>query len=91
MSYDSGGDRVMYNFNEEQKTNILRIYPSIEEYINFDIRRRRDNECFNIINRGQVWYDTLTEDQIKELSEWYKLWLEAPKTLEIPPKPEWLH
>lgn len=54
------------------------------------IRKMRQDECFPYINRGQLWYAKLTEKQLQELSQWYELWLNAPTTLNIPPKPKWL-
>ena len=55
-----------------------------------DIRRRREEECFSIINRGNLWYDTLTDEQKAELRVWYHAWLDAPQTMAIPTKPTWL-
>lgn len=55
-----------------------------------DIRMRRESECFPIINRGQLWYNNLTEEQTQELNQWYKAWLDAPDTLVTPEKPSWL-
>lgn len=57
---------------------------------NIDLRRLRENECFRFINRGELWYDTLTNDQITELSEWYRAWLNVTETKVIPNKPTWL-
>lgn len=54
------------------------------------IRDRRAKECFPIINRGKLWYDTLTDEQVNELTAWYEAWLNATETLVIPNKPEWL-
>lgn len=54
------------------------------------LRTRRENECFSIINRGQLWYNNLTSSQKNELSLWYENWLNVTETLEIPHKPEWL-
>lgn len=54
------------------------------------IKERREKECFPIINRGQLWYEMLTKEQVKELKKWYQAWLDAPKTLVIPESPEWL-
>ena len=54
------------------------------------IRIQREAEVFPIVNRGQFWFNTLTEKQIKELEQWYKDWLEATKTMKIPKKPKWL-
>ena len=45
-----------------------------------EIRYRREKKCFPIINRGQFWYDTLTESQKMEIREWYQAWLDAPQT-----------
>ena len=60
-----------------------------EEYIN-NLRAKRETECFLIINRGQLWYDTLNEQQIVELKQWYIDWLDVTDTLEVPIKPSWL-
>lgn len=55
-----------------------------------EYRRRRELECFPIINRGQLWYDTLSEGQLSELKNWYQAWLDGTNTQAIPEKPEWL-
>lgn len=55
-----------------------------------EYRRRRELECFPIINRGQLWYDALTEEQLSELQSWYRAWLDGTNTQTIPEKPEWL-
>lgn len=56
-----------------------------------NIRTRREIECFSVINRGQLWYNKLTDDQKNELPEWYQQWLDAPETGVIPKKPSWLN
>lgn len=61
-----------------------------QQYLN-SIRKRRETECFLIINRGTLWYDTLTVEQITELNDWYTAWLNAPATNVIPEKPQWLN
>lgn len=58
-----------------------------EEYI----RYRREKECFPIINRGKLWYDMLTFEQVAELKEWYRKWLDAPATLYVPDLPSWVN
>ena len=55
-----------------------------------EYRRRRELECFPIINRGQLWYDTLSEGHLSELKNWYQAWLDGTNTQTIPEKPEWL-
>ena len=55
-----------------------------------EVRRRREVECFPIINRGDAWYATLTTEQREERQEWYQAWLDAPDTFVVPEKPDWL-
>lgn len=64
--------------------------PTEEDEIDL-LRVRRETECFSIINRGKLWYDKLTEEQIKELDKWYHEWLDVTKTQTIPEKPTWLN
>ena len=54
------------------------------------LQNKRVDECFSIINRGALWYETLDEDQKAELRIWYKSWLDVTETLTVPEKPEWL-
>lgn len=54
------------------------------------IRRRRETECFAYINRGELWYGLLTDEQKAELANWYLSWLDAPETRTIPAPPVWL-
>ena len=78
------------DFNDDLSFNIEK-YNKRKENNKFDeLRRRREFECFPIINRGQLWYDTLTEEQKAELKEWYIAWLDVTDTLIIPNKPNWL-
>ena len=56
-----------------------------------EYRKRREVECFPIINRGQLWYDTLSAAQLAELKTWYQSWLDSTNTLVIPEKPAWLN
>nr|DAP60735.1 MAG TPA: Protein of unknown function (DUF2977) [Caudoviricetes sp.] len=53
-------------------------------------RLQREKDCFPIINRGELWYDRLTDQQREELQLWYQAWLDVTKTQTIPVKPEWL-
>lgn len=63
----------------------------LEELLSEDIlRSRREYECFRYINRGNAWYDLLTEQQKIELKEWYQAWLNVTDTKVIPEKPSWL-
>jgi hypothetical protein len=55
-----------------------------------EFRARRESECFPVINRGQLWYDRLTEGQKSELSAWYQAWLDVTETKTVPDKPAWI-
>lgn len=54
------------------------------------LRRRREEECFPLVNRGAVWYDKLTVPQKVELEHWYTAWLDVTETRVVPEKPAWL-
>ncbi len=55
------------------------------------LRRRRQEECFDIINRGELWYSRLTAEQKQELEQWYTAWLNVTETKEVPNKPDWIN
>ncbi len=46
--------------------------------------------CFSVINRGQLWYDTLSDDQKVQLRSWYIEWLNAWEHKAVPCTPAWL-
>ena len=62
----------------------------LEEELKKELRRRRKTECFAIVDRSKLWYDTLTSQQYQELRAWYDAWLSVTETKVIPTKPEWL-
>lgn len=55
-----------------------------------DLRYKRTEICFPVINRGEAWYRTLSDKQKEELQDWYQKWLDATETLIEPEPPEWL-
>ena len=71
---------VYVPYTDEELKNI-----QIEE-----LRHKREIECFSIVNRGALWYNTLTQNQFEELNQWYIEWLNVTETLVEPQKPEWL-
>ena len=83
-----------------RRFQIVEIPASTEEKILNNLRARRERECFIYINRGALWYNTLTTEQQQELNTWYQAWLNVPQVyLEtkptdietiIPTKPSWL-
>lgn len=54
------------------------------------LRQRREEECFPIINRGQLWYEGLTELQTIELKQWYQDWLDCTETRIAPERLKWI-
>lgn len=54
------------------------------------LRQRRQTECFSYVNRGQLWYATLSVKQLAELTLWYKAWLNVTETMSVPERPAWL-
>lgn len=55
-----------------------------------ELRRRRETECFPIVDRGNLWYSCLTETQMNELENWYHAWLDVTNTLVVPETPNWI-
>ena len=81
-AYKVNGDCVVF---DDEQNEILQHNIVIEEY-----RVRREKECFPVVNRGQLWYDTITDEQKFELNTWYHNWLDVTETEIIPEKPIWL-
>lgn len=74
----------------DEYEDILYLVPLTDDEIIDNLRFQREEECFPIINRGQLWYNNLSDDQLQELNEWYRAWLDVTETKVIPTKPEWL-
>lgn len=91
--YDEDIQNGCYRFIDG---NIIKDIPdeaisyAYNESVKNSFRERREEECFPIINRGRIWYDRLTEEQLAELRAWYNAWLNVTETLIIPEKPSWL-
>ena len=83
-----------------RRFQIVEVPELTENQILEKLRARREDECFMYINRGVLWYNTLTSEQQQELNTWYQAWLDVPQVyLEtkptdiettIPQKPSWL-
>lgn len=71
-------------FDEEQDTALA------EESEKENLRQRRQTECFAFVNRGQLWYATLSVKQLAELTAWYTAWLKVTETKTVPERPVWL-
>lgn len=75
-----------YEFVSNENNEVVHLKTASEGYL----RHLREIYCFAIVNRGELWYDTLTNDQIAELNVWYRDWLNVTDTKVIPDKPSWL-
>lgn len=62
-----------------------------EQYLLDDLRLKRQKICFPYINRGELWYNRLSDTQKTELSSWYQAWLDVTQTKVIPTTPQWLN
>lgn len=74
----------------DEYEDILYLVHLTDDEIIDNLRVQREDECFPIINRGQLWYDNLSDDQLQELNEWYRAWLDVTETKTVPIKPSWL-
>lgn len=97
--YSYTSDDIVFNF--DGKKLVLKSETETEEYKAAemaykhereieDLRRRRERECFSVINRGEPWYRTLTDEQKAELDVWYAAWLDVTETEVIPEELKWL-
>lgn len=80
------GDSSSYKI---ENGKFVRLKPESELLGNL-LRKRREKECFPIVNRGALWYEKLTAEQKAELSAWYEAWLDAPATGTAPERPTWI-
>ena len=83
QSYKVVEGNLIFDENKESEVE--------HEALKTELRDRRAVECFALINRSPLWYDSLTSVQHKELKEWYEAWLAVTDTMTVPEKPEWLH
>lgn len=70
-----------YKKRKKEKEEIDKV-----EKLRFD----REKECFSIINRGKLWYDTLSKEEVEKLTSWYKDWLNVTITKTKPTRPSFL-
>lgn len=89
---DVDGQQGKLAYDETEEILVYIPYTENELYeINVNnLRERRETECFHYINRGELWYKHLTEEQIAELDTWYEAWLDVTETMVVPDKPSWL-
>lgn len=83
-----------------RRFQIIEIPAPTKEQILNNLRNKREIECFAYVNRGVLWYNTLTTEQQQQLNTWYQSWLDVPQVYQetkpanietiIPTKPSWL-
>ncbi len=54
------------------------------------LRERRRRICFPVINRGELWYEGLSDTQRGELAVWYRAWLDVTERGTVPDTPSWI-
>ena len=82
---------------DDEKYFSTKLISSQEEILR-DLRYQRELECFSVINRGKLWYNTLTDEQLIQLQVWYTKWLNVTEdynkqpngSYKVPDKPSWL-
>lgn len=79
---------ALYSIKTQDTVHLNNMEDKQQKFV--ELREERERVCFSIVNRGQVWYDDLTNKQRSELKDWYRAWLDVTKTLKSPPMPEWL-
>lgn len=83
--------------DEYEDILIYHIYTQTElDEIELDeIKRRREEECFSIVDRSQLWYkyNVNTPEREAELDAWYQAWLHITDSRPyiIPERPIWLN
>jgi hypothetical protein len=83
-------DSLIIDWDNDIKKPFIKNLTKDFEHKKHLVRKKRIVECFSVINRGPLWYDTLTESQKQELKIWYKQWLDVTINLSEPVKPKWL-
>lgn len=66
-------------------------YSMSPEVMKRKLRERREKECFQIVNRGRLWYNKLSTSQLIELTNWYNAWLDVTETFKVPSEPSWIN
>lgn len=83
---------------EIKMSDVISVYLSLikdnklsgDEKVLFNLRKRREEECFSVVNRGKLWYNNLTSEQYYQLKKWYNDWLDVTITRVPPIKPDWI-
>lgn len=82
-SYYLSADDTLVKSDDKQKE-------IVEQRELTNLRSQRAKICFPYINRGALWYESLTNEQKEELRAWYGAWLDVTDTKVVPEMPAWL-
>lgn len=89
-NYELGFDGKLYSESEmlsEQYLAQEQVY--LEELSKNDVRIQRNIAFNKYIDKSVLWYESLTDEQKRELKIWYETWKDAPKTGIIPQPLSW--
>ncbi len=70
--------------------NLDQVLALPKEYAQIALRQLRETECFPYVNRGELYFNQLSDKQKAEISQWYTDWLNVTETLKTPTRPSWL-
>ena len=90
--FEQYSNAYFLNDKKELELDKKKLVSVEEEQVNNNLRVMRERMCFRYINRGELWYNTLTEGQREELQKWYSDWLNVTEGEKVvPTKPKWLN
>lgn len=90
LETENGIPKYLYNDGDFKLRSDLDISDATLEHQRQMIRRQRQQEFALYLDRSPMFYNELTEEQLTELKAWREAWKNAPETLEIPTRPDWL-
>ena len=87
---EQDGEDLFLNYVPQSESELAEERRQMTENEKNSLRNRRSKECFEVINRGKLWYARLTNEQLRELDDWYIQWLQVTDTMTVPQKPYWI-
>lgn len=87
---EQDGEDLFLNYVPQSESELAEERRQMTENEKNSLRNRRRHECFEVINRGKLWYAKLTSEQLRELDDWYNQWLQVTDTMTVPQKPYWI-
>ena len=87
---EQDGEDLFLNYVPQSESELAEERRQMTENEKNSLRNRRSKECYEVINRGKLWYARLTNEQLRELDDWYNQWLQVTDTMTVPQKPYWI-